>query len=62
MAGLRITKNKWVKYDSKWVDHDDDDDDDANDDADVVVRMIFHRVTIEISCQMDFSEYPFDRY
>jgi len=36
MAGLRITKNKWVKYDSK--------------------------VTIEISCQMDFSQYPFDRH
>ena len=56
MAGLRITKNKWVKYDSKWVDHRDDDGDGD------VVRMIFHRVTIEISCQMDFSEYPFDRY
>jgi len=36
MAGLRITKNKWVKYDTK--------------------------VTIEISCQMDFSQYPFDRH
>jgi len=36
MAGLRITKDKVVKYDMK--------------------------VTIEISCQMDFSEYPFDKH
>ena len=27
MAGLRITKNKWVKYDSKWVDDGDADAD-----------------------------------
>lgn len=36
MAGLRITKDKRIKYDIK--------------------------VTIEISCQMDFSEYPFDKH
>ena len=46
---------------------DDDDDDDVvrmmdDDVGDDDVVMIFHRVTIEISCQMDFSEYPFDRY
>jgi len=36
MAGLRITKEKCVKYDIK--------------------------VTVEISCQMDFSHYPFDEH
>jgi len=36
MAGLRITKMKTVKYDTK--------------------------VTIEISCQMDFTQYPFDKH
>lgn len=36
MAGLRITKTKVIKYDTK--------------------------VTIEISCQMDFNQYPFDKH
>jgi len=36
MAGLRITKEKYIKYDTK--------------------------VTLEISCQMDFTMYPFDSH
>jgi len=36
MAGLRITKSKFIKYDTK--------------------------VTVEISCQMDFTQYPFDQH
>merc|ERR1712096_217159 len=36
MAGLRITKKKMIKFDTK--------------------------VTIKISCQMDFTQYPFDKH